>query len=258
MGWTKACAVTDGDLVCWGSDIEAWPAPIPLPRITYPAPASSIREPTRIEIEDGARAVGIAMAVPTCVLESTGRVVCFGAGAHEALGIGVAPLYRGRAEVALPEPVRELSTTGTRTCVLFEHSGGVACWGASDEKRVGPSPLPTRVTDTAGQPLRGMVRVAVDAAIDEEGHLFLWGLDEHGELHACGVPGPRTPREGMRAHRVRLARPLVDVERTETFVCALDETGEIECWGDMEVQHGNLNASGAPRRIPPARENRVR
>lgn len=246
VGWLSACAIRRGELWCWGSDVDAWPEPRrPGPRIVSPAPPDRVRPPTRVE---GARPEGLALAVATCVLEVGGRVVCFGTNRGGALGIGLAPLARGRFEVELPAPARDLATLGTRTCARLE-GGGAACWGDAQGWE-GPPPRPSRVTDSRGRPLEGLARVAVDAAIDSEGRLLLWGADRPGETRRRG------PREAMQAElasRPSSARTrLIDVARTPASVCTLDVEGRVDCWGELRVEAGAV--AGGDARIPPARE----
>jgi alpha-tubulin suppressor-like RCC1 family protein len=76
--------------------------------------------------------------------------------------------------------------------------------------------------------------------------VLCWGSDDDGELGngpAAG-PGPVT---------AILPAPAVDVDASDTNVCAALETGEVYCWGENDVGQTNPLTPMARRYDTPVR-----
>lgn len=86
------------------------------------------------------------------------------------------------------------------------------------------------MTTESGEVLRDVVSIDVDAAIDAEGALWVWGSDYFGELRRDG--GPRRPSEV--AVRLDDLGPMRAVARADGFVCGVARDGDVVCWGDTE------------------------
>jgi hypothetical protein len=184
-----ACALRGtGTVSCWGSDAYG-------------------------ELGDGFAAVGsdVPVAVSgltdatsvsageddTCAVRATGAVVCWGAGAHGALGNG------SLADSSTPVSVSGLSDAvsvavgsdgaapGQDGACALRASGSVVCWGA-----VGPGRNGNDTTLAVPVPASGLAGVTALAlgygfgCAIISGHPVCWGGDANGQV---GLPSPGYP-----------------------------------------------------------------
>ncbi len=128
-GAVFACAVTKGDVWCWGDNVSGT-----LGRsdaTAYDGSPRSISKPQPVALPPSRRvAIGVTHA---CSLSTTGTVHCWGMNAvGEVLDprveprIGVAP----PVEVPVPSGVTDLFLTTLQSCVLTDRRE-VHCWGGS-------------------------------------------------------------------------------------------------------------------------------
>ncbi len=213
VGPGHACAVrASGQLVCWGNnelgqlgngsfEASATPTPVGLGPVRWAS----------------------AGEFNVCALTDDG-VFCWGRGAFGALGDGVSYPSEQVAppeQTCQPQPVQVVGLTAptklsaglNAACVVDGPAGAVACWG--------DAPWLAEVTAADGI---NDVFVGYDSeccVLHQDRSLSCWG---HGAFGA--IPG------------------LSDIEAVTggwSHTCALDDSGEVRCWGVSEA-----TASWAP------------
>ncbi|MFN8019249.1 MAG: DUF4214 domain-containing protein, partial [Acidimicrobiales bacterium] len=172
-----------------------------------------------------------------------------------ALAAAVLPLSVSGPAGATPGPVATPLTTldageGFRCGVTS--TGGVSCWGADDEGRLGRGAIganalvPGAVT---GLPAGGAVAVTTGwghacALIGEgSGDVWCWGKDADGQTGiATGGSGQPTPA------LVASLPDIVSVSAGGAHTCAVSELGDVWCWGQDfwgQVQPGGTSTTSA-------------
>ena len=223
-GRSHTCALdTNGDLTCWGRNNEGQ------------APDLAWGDITSFSTGDN----------HTCVV-SAGEVHCVGANGN---GQTVAPLGSNWIQV---------SAGRNHTCALNSLQE-VVCWGGNNEGQSDVPPFGVFTSINAG-----VARTCADTNVD--GEVWCWGditnvmpapyeagtwdLDEAW----CGIhqaTGQIGCEEGPTVSPVpNPAMDWVEVAVGQTWGCALRETGDIRCWGQMDYGQDNppppIGGGGAP------------
>lgn len=203
-----ACAVANGELVCWGFILAA-----PFTGQAPPAAHPNDYSPTHIPLPVAAQAVVMGGEGAGCVLLVDGELHCWGR--H-----GPPDCHRASMEptrVDLPAVV-DVAIDGWRNCALLV-DGQVRCWSAEGGSVSACSPAP--VLAESGAPLQDLVRISTAAGLDSRGRLFLWGPELFG-----------VDERGLVAHPVRELVGAVDFARSDSHSCALTRKGEVLCWAN--------------------------
>jgi cysteine-rich repeat protein len=171
-----------------------------------------------------------------CALRANGSVWCWGDNLEDQMG----PQSVANVDVPTPlevtglPPVLELQAGDDHVCAI-DGLGQVWCWGDNDNRQLGrggtgttDSPIPATVALPGGL-------AAIDlglgqdhaCAVLEDNTVACWGDDDNGQL-GDGTSGTDS---GVATLVPGLA-VINDVEGGEDHTCALDDLGQVWCWGD--------------------------
>lgn len=217
VGGSHGCAIlATGALRCWGRNDTGQlglgnPAnvgdnehPLAVPEVSAISPTAP-RGTTIVDI-----AAGLAH---TCMLLSTGEVICWGLGSSGQLGLGSATTWGdGPGEVPaslvsiqLGGPATALAVGYLHNCALLE-GGSVRCWGSSesgqlgngDEEFVGLTDVPAD-REVVALP-RPVVSIAAGGAhtcvVFDDQQVSCWGSNQYGQLgygHTDGIGDDEPP-----------------------------------------------------------------
>lgn len=203
IGGYHGCAIlATGSLRCWGRNDTGQLGlgnaahlgdnehPLTAPEVTA-IPPSLPPETTILDI--------VAGLSHTCMLLSTGDVICWGAGNlgqlgqanNQAWGDALAETPANLSPIQLGGPALALAAGYLHTCALLE-GGTVRCWGSSDSGQLGngdeePVGLTNVPTDRPAVTLAGpVIGIAAGGAhtcvVFEDQQVGCWGSNEYGQL----------------------------------------------------------------------------
>lgn len=147
--------------------------------------------------------------------------------------------FDGAIEVPSGTHLRSVVTGDNRTCGQLLASDGWICWGRRDVE-----PLPTAADEPVTMAMNGVTLYGVRA----DGTLGAWGLDDgdsmpHGDGYVRVDPGTSAVCALHESGRVDCWGPGVDelgaapdgrwtdLAVGEGFVCAREAAGDVRCWG---------------------------
>jgi hypothetical protein len=222
------------DVRCWGFE----------PLLVGPTGAqvgTVVRTPQRISLPDGAGP--IADLTPAyygdrCARAEAGSLFCWGFNTDAAIGPRTAVDSTGYRVRRLPG-----APPFVRAAIAEHHGCGVTaggalwCWG-------GPfaayHPDPTATTSETPQPVptpRPVIDVAAAyrsvCTIDDRGDIDCWGVNRWGAAGSATAGSVHLGRT-----RVAASGRFVQVRAGRAGVCALNDAGELWCWGAL--QHSGL------------------
>jgi len=249
-GGAHSCGVTAGGIACWGSnqagqlgdnqeDDRARPAPIELPLVP------------------GAVAAG---ALHSCAVDQLGGLWCWGRGSSGQIGPGRSVDTPFPIAVPLPAGTdRALAVTAgdSHTCAVLSDATGApaaVCFGANDHGQLGDGTTTAHAAPAlialAGEPAGGTLALSAGGAhtcaADGAGRLWCWGRGDRGQLGNGATGDVATPAAVTLPGGLAAAR----VSAGEAHTCAVDEGGQIWCWGANDS--GQLGFSGPDAALPVA------
>ena len=186
-----------------------------------------------------------------CALDGTHALWCWGGNSHGQLGNGT---FEDAAAPTLVEGlvngVREASAGYMTTCAI-DAVGDLWCWGASWHGTLANgttgdyAATPLHITDLAG-----VSHVDVGAghvcAVLEDGSLWCWGVNSHGEL-GLGMP---SNAEASPAEVTGLSTTTSRVACGWSHTCALLTDGSVWCWGWNDAGQVGDGTNGTDRASP--------
>ncbi|AKV04776.1 hypothetical protein AKJ09_11439 [Labilithrix luteola] len=233
MSPTVICALTGGEILCWGKNATGQVAPYE----TAPWIARVAAQP--MALPAGAPVRDLAVGAATFALRDDGTVVSWGANP---------PL--GRVSPLSPDPypapivirdVTDIDVARTDACAVSNGTG--YCWGPQTDPgysagrlvRALPAPVvtpepitriattPTLTTSSYGtihpEPYRW-------CAVGISGAAYCWGSNDSGQA------GDGKTDYAWDAVKVKgLPDPVAQIKTTLEATCALLTTGKIYCWG---------------------------
>ncbi|XP_043980367.1 secretion-regulating guanine nucleotide exchange factor isoform X1 [Gambusia affinis] len=188
----------------------------------------------------------------TLLLTDSGQLLACGSNAFGQLGVGQTVTHSSELLVVegLKEPVVNVAA-GLRHSLAVSASGSVYQWGTglfSHAKRaLSPHPVPSHLNSKRPCPVPGLSQrkaqlVTAGSAhcvcLTEEGELFLWGSNKHGQLATAEsfLPSPTLlNRSLLRGEKV------MGVCSGWTHVVAQTERGRVFTWGRGD--YGQLGRS---------------
>ncbi len=119
---THACAIDDlGDVYCWGSNFSG--------ELGHPGAPAPSATPTKVAGLDSPAARIAGGQEQTCVVETDGDVLCWGANYYGQLGSAVSSTTSVPTPVVgLPDNIVDVTASADNTCALAA-DGRVFCWG---------------------------------------------------------------------------------------------------------------------------------
>lgn len=141
-----------------------------------------------------------------------------------------------------------LAAGGEHTCVVTQ-SGGVECWGANESGQLGigtPSfrSVPQKVVQLPDDIVAVAAGGSHTCALTAEGEVWCWGKNSSGQLGDTYVIDRSVPA------RVKgFGRKVVAIGAGFDYNCALEDIGQVMCWGDNtygQLGEGSTHAHRQP------------
>jgi alpha-tubulin suppressor-like RCC1 family protein len=230
LGNVHTCGITSPEraLYCWGANESG--------QLGIGAAGADQLSPTAVSAPAGKRWSHVdAGEMATCaVAEADSLAYCWGKDLRGRLGLS------GSAQAAPLTPVnggfrfREVEVGLTFACGIEATLSVVKCWGASDAGVLGdslrgdsdtPGPINAPVTfvDLSVGPQHA-------CAVDTDGGVWCWGSNLNGEMGTADLAS---------SHRDPTLVPMVGtavaVEAGFGHTCALEDTGDVVCWGRNDL-----------------------
>jgi alpha-tubulin suppressor-like RCC1 family protein len=239
-GESTSCAVSGGDVQCWGDNGRG--------QVTLGA-AGTVTSPVAVDAGGEVASVELGQNGSMAVM-ADGTVRYWGGNGCAQAGTGM----RGSPQVPAVVPgvtgAVDLAISDVMSCAL-DGAGQVTCWGTM---RAASPPDDNCTTEPALAPapppeLAGKRIVEIDGgchdhlcAVADDGTVWCKGSNVNGELG----DGTTTYRDGF-VQAVDL-KDAVDVADGAFHTCALRRTGEVVCWGRNDrgqLGRGTVGGSSA-------------
>lgn len=223
-GWFSCALLESAAVSCWGGnsggqlgDGTLGDSAVPVPVVGLPA------DVTDLSVGGG----------HSCVLTSTGGIVCWGLNGNGQIGNGGTGDAQHPADVAgLPDVATMVSAGGFHTCAVTG-AGGVVCWGSNQYGQLGDGsgndstkPVPVAGLDS------GVVAVSAGlfhtCALRTDGSVVCWGKNDTGGLGDGTTADRRSPVATMGLP----ASPIVQLAVGGGQTCAAAADGTLWCWGE--------------------------
>jgi alpha-tubulin suppressor-like RCC1 family protein len=235
-----ACAIlTDGQLVCWGSNTSGQLGDGTLVNRPQPTPVPGLTDVTAVT-------GGLSH---TCAL-SAANLYCWGSNSQGQLGIetGTSP-----TPINTPMPVPLVTgataiTAGAQHTCAVRGAGQVLCWGQNGSGQLGEGsmsslgePVPVKGLDTGQWLAAG---TTFSCATTTDGAVLCWGDDHDGELG--------TGRDVVQPRPVALDVTTGAVAVGGAHTCAVTSApggSAFSCWGSDQA--GQLGDNGEEDRTRP-------
>jgi alpha-tubulin suppressor-like RCC1 family protein len=190
----------------------------------------------------------------TCALLSNGHVRCWGSSDKGQLGtMKSGPGTKENAPVELPSLTNatQLALGGSHSCAVLADTT-MACWGdnASGQLGLGPGGSSVQASPSPVATLQGVKKIslggAFTCAVREDGSLYCWGANDHGQL------GVVTPGMQVAPKQVETLVGVSQLACGGSHACAAIANGAtVSCWGsDSDGQLGNGDSSAEDKKIP--------
>jgi len=226
-GGVHSCAVSDGQVYCWGGNTNK--------RAIYGTAGlrtmqlgSSIldQSPTPLLINNLANVVDVAAGMDhSCALTTDGSVYCWGESASEQSGTEAIP----RLVMQLPSKAVQISA-GLDSCALLD-SGNIYCWHGN---------VPTKIIMPMGmKALKVVPGFNHSCAIVVGGKVYCWGSNDFGQLGNGSALASNTAVEVVGVNNAQniSASGAGAYLYLDGYSCALQShnNGSVSCWGANEI-----------------------
>ena len=123
-------------------------------------------------------------------------------------------------------------------------TGEVECWGSNELGQLGNGTTEDSSTPVLVSDLTGAIAISAGAgapcAVISGGELKCWGSNRWGELDYAW--NPMRENQNQRHSSIPLTMPVAGVMAVEggaEHICALEESGDVYCWGDKLIGSPN-------------------
>ncbi len=167
----------------------------------------------------------------TCGITTAGESYCWGAGSSGELGNGDDTVLGSPTPLPIvgSHTFAKLAAGGSHTCGITT-DGDLYCWGGNFDGQLGVgnttnswAPLQVSPGTTFSHVVTGLWNTC---ALTTAGEPFCWGSNSNGVL------GNASPN-GSEASPVAVSggHTFTSIDEYGSFVCAIDDAGELWCWG---------------------------
>jgi alpha-tubulin suppressor-like RCC1 family protein len=195
------------------------------------SPSSELTADDIVDIPLSAKALSVGTG-HSCALMIDGTVRCWGSNDGGQLGVHPNDLTTRATPTAVPgiTDAAELGTGGVFNCVRTT-DGRVACWGEPRTPDVAELRSGNATLGDAEQISVGLGEFVCIRRVG--GALACWGSNVHGQL---GNPVMPTLSEPNTSNVISVAglSNVIDVSAGAAHACAVDESGQVWCWGNAE------------------------
>lgn len=232
-GGSHSCALTEaGDVWCWGANSVGQ---LGSGDLTLAEPYGRPSAGRVVGLRQTAAFLA-AGANHTCALTVKGALRCWGFNLYGQVGDGTSGETNFRSS---PADVVDLGLNTVavgagdyHTCAIDE-GHRARCWGLNDVGQLGTGEMTGRVPHSRPSEVTGLQAdvVAISAggahtcALDQDGTVWCWGSNSHGQL------GDGTTTDRSSPSEVRLDTEAVAVSAGGEHTCALTTAGGVKCWG---------------------------
>ena len=175
----------------------------------------------------------------TCGIDALGDIYCWGNGDAGQLGVGkITRTYSSwhqSSKVIESGPWNQVSAGYAHTCAIKNNpQRSLYCWGDASDGRIGVnissySEFPVYLSSGWKTVDAGYKH---SCGIKTSGTLWCWGENVSGQL-GIGVPG--NPDRTATGGQVGTAQNWIRVVAGRSHSCALNDSGEIFCWGSNSL-----------------------
>lgn len=223
IGDFHSCALTTaGGVKCWGRNDDGQLGDGTVLDRASPVDVAGL--------DSGVTAIS-AGSTHTCAITATGGVMCWGANPDGRLGDGTVLDRAAPVDVAgLDSGVIAIAAGNDHTCALTA-AGGVKCWGANYDGRLGDGATANRTTpiDVSGLD-SGVTAISAGdfhtCAVTLAGGVVCWGYNVYGALGDGSTSVGTTPG-GVSG----LDSGVATVAAGKYHTCAVTQAGGVTCWG---------------------------
>ena len=227
MGETHSCArLVDGTVWCWGSRFEG------------ESGTTMSNTPDPVPRQVGATWQDLsARRFHTCAIASTGALFCWGRDLEGELGNGMLTDTPIPQQVGTATDWQIVRAAGISTCGL--RAGGVAyCWGDNTHGQVGDgttttprtTPVPVMFNGVFTQLAGGKQHLC---GLDSGGAVWCWGYGFDGQLGNGMIGATADSSVPVKVP----GGPYVLVAAGWFDTCAIDQAGQLWCWGDNSLMN---------------------
>ena len=239
IGLSHSCALLDdGSSKCWGQGDFG----------QLGNGATGDRNvPVAVNLADGERAKAIiADNVNTCAILNDGSLKCWGYNAHGAVGDGTTNNRNNPVAIDLGEgkSASAVDVGSGYVCAIL-NDGSLKCWGHNGTGELGVDDTtnrntPTKVTFADGKSVLSIsLGSGHSCAILNDGSLFCWGINNHGQLgvgtnsnEVCTLYGDEYDCiKGPTEVDLGADRTASGITLGANHTCALLDNGSVKCWG---------------------------
>jgi len=220
-------------VICWGDNSSGQVHPTEL--------TGFIVRPGRVWLDfsapDSVKKI-VAGGDFTCVLTTSGKVICWGANNVGQLGMPN-PSTRGPVTVFSGGMI-DVSAGMRHACAVRGSDLTIWCWGENRYGQLGLGYVNNFVAKpTKNQYLSGIVRVKAGSnhtcALTKDGAVWCWGDNWWGQLG----DGSENKYSNI-PQKVKLDNPVIDLAAGGAHTCAIDANRNVWCWGyNVAGQLGN-------------------
>ena len=257
-GYSHACEIVSGKAYCWGDDTYGELGNNSTTQSNVPVAVNTGGVLSRVTLTQISAGDDF-----TCALSAAGAVYCWGNNGNGELGnnsttqslVPVAVTTTGTPMAG--KTITQVSTGSNSSACAVDTTGLVYCWGNNGNGELGnnsttQSLVPVAVT-TSATPMAGRTIVQVSAggdfacAVDTTGLVYCWGYNSYGELGNNSTTQSLVPVAVTTSATPMAGRTIVQVSAGNDFVCAVDSSGPLYCWGDGgNGELGNYAAKSSP------------
>ena len=196
-----------------------------------------------------------------CGVNSDASLECWGDNTWGSLGDGTTThSHEALIRVGGLPRVKRLQSMNSETTCVIDVEDRAWCWGKNINGRIesgGPDPITEPVRISSLPTLRQIdIGTSCSCAVDTAGQVICWGAS------SCQAPSRNQDPQNLERRSIEgLPGQAIEVQTGNRFACALDQSGQVHCWGSNTWgQLGDGTASdrfGVVVRVqglPPARQ----